>query len=581
MDSSTFPNVARLFARSLRELDALRRLAASRAKFVFGSEQVGATLDDARRSIAEHDWVLSVPLEDEYWDRAATFEAARDFSAMYAALTQLGTSIIRTSRWLQGESVRIRPEDLPSPEFPVPYDAKQKSINAARLGKAMFASALTIGGTGPTRVIVALSDRCNYRCRTCYQSASQEFAQFDLSSSNLERLSEAFRFALTVSVAGFGEPLLSPAAPHVLAAAKASGAVTSITTNGSLLSRLARVPLDRIELSFDGASAMVLETIRSGAKLGVIVSNLLALPDSQRAKTAFNVVVNKLNVNEVAAIVAQARSLGVGEVCLQSFSAYLPWHDDMRLTAADLTVLDAQVALGRAQAGPVRVRDMVVRNANPRSTSVPADQVLETLRTMADPKSPHGDEETSLAELKEALSAITLDPADFFPALAAFRKPISTYFHSRTAGVPAAPRLPYCLEPFSSVVVNSDGSTNPCCKLTWNMGNINDQPIETIWNGAAYQTLRSALITRRGMPLECQNCRDTARWSNLPVLLDAMYREDGHVAPVAPPDDWELPPSLADSPQVRVLFSNGSTPQPPAAIKHSVDRSETKVSDPV
>ncbi len=553
MDPSTFPNVARLFARSLRELKALRRQATSRARFFAGSILVGDVLDEFEDACAEHDWLLSIPVDDEYWERAASLTGAANYSQMYADLTELGSCIVRASRWLQERTVSLSADDLTAPPRYEQCDDERKTRNAAQLGEAIFSNDVRLTGTGPIRVIVGLADKCNYRCRTCYQSESQEFAQFDLSSSDLRRLSDVFRYAHIVSVGGFGEPLLSPAAPHVLRLAHEAGAATQIVTNGSLLQRIANLPLDRIEVSMDGASANVLETIRSGASLNLIVKNLQALSEEQRRGVAFNVVVNKLNVSEIVAIVELARNLGLGEVCLQSFAAYLPWHNDMRLTADDLLVLDEQVKLAREQAGPVRVRDLVVRHADRRSTAVPAQEVLESLRVMPPAKNPHAQEEIA-GELRAALDTAFSDRADFLRALSAVRAPVSQHFEVRGALEDTPTQLPYCLEPFTSIVVNSDGSTNPCCILTWNMGNINDQPIEEIWNGVQYRTLRSAMITRRDMPAKCKSCRDSSRWANLPRLLSEMSALEITPPRIAAPHDWEVPPSLAELPQIRDLL---------------------------
>lgn len=407
--------------------------------------------------------------------------------------------------------------------------------------------------TWPIRVILSLADQCNYRCRTCYQSFHQSFAQFDLSSTDIGQVSRLFRYALSVIAGGFGEPLLSPAATSVLAAAKAAGCFTSITTNGSLLQRLAGVPVDRIDLSFDGASAKVLETIRSGANLSQIVRNVLALSEAQRARMSLNVVVNKLNVAEVSEIVALARRLGIGEVALQALGAYLPWHDDMRLTAADLTVLDEQVAEARAQAGSVVVRDLVLRDADPRATSAPSAQVLEALDDLPDPKPPErAGEREMIDELRTVFGDVDAHGAAFFSALAEAREPITSHFADRNAKASDAPAVPYCMEPFSTIVVLSDGTVNPCCKLSWNMGNINDAPIESIWSGVSYRTLRTALISRNDMPALCRTCRDHNRWANAPELLGAMAAQ-GAPAPVTLPDDWDLPPSIAESPHMQAL----------------------------
>jgi radical SAM protein with 4Fe4S-binding SPASM domain len=408
------------------------------------------------------------------------------------------------------------------------------------------------------RVLVALADKCNYSCVTCYQSESQNFAQFDLSSSDLGRLADLFEYAFQVSIGGFGEPLLSPAASGVLTAAKSSGAKTSITTNGSMVRRISGLALDRIEVSLDAVTADLLNSIRRGADIRVIYDNLAALSDDERAKVAFNVVVTKLNVREITLIVALAHRLGLGEVCLQTFNPYLPWHADMILTKDDLDVLDAQVSLANDLfAGPTVIRDLVVRENSARSTNAPAPAVLEAIGEIPYPRHAKPDDRDVVDGLRSDYAAFAQRGASFLQYLTNNRDRILAYYrldaHENASGTATDRSVPYCMEPFGTMVVNADGSVNPCCKLTWPMGNINDDSIDAIWNGERFRELRTTVLTRENLSPVCQGCRDANRFANLPLMLVAM-KEQGGIPDVAVPDDLHLPPSIANLSDVRELL---------------------------
>ncbi len=589
----TFHRVVRLFAAVRRSLDAVHRMASRLADRSEECRDIAAGVAGVRAVLASQDWVLDLPLEDEHWDRVLGPRPAQadlaqddlapdDLARVESGLEAMREWLVRLSQALQNRHAHAHPPARPSNHsrgqerqiFPPAASPVGKSRNAAALGFAAFSNATSVPETGPLRVIMSVADQCNYRCRTCYQSLHQDFAYYDISSSDLARIADWFRFASSVTVGGFGEPLLSPAAAHVLAAAKAAGAATTVVTNGSLLERLTGLPpLDRIEISLDGASKQVLETVRSGARLDTIVAGLRGLAPEQRANVVFNVVVNKLNVAEITDIVALARREGLREVCLQTFDGYLPWHDDMRLTAEDLIELDEQVAQARlvggapvsareAGASSIKVRDLVARRADARATPVPPAEVLGTLARLPNPRLTQARGRNGLAgEVQALLDQLAPDLPPFLAALAAAHGPVTAYFAMRGASPDLPAAAPYCMEPFSTIVIKSDGTTNPCCKLDWNMGNINDHTVEAIWNGPAYRTLRASLISRRDMPSVCVSCRDANRSATLPALLDSMLALGAPLPRALVPPDVHLPPEIEKLPPVRKLMAQRRRPK--------------------
>lgn len=90
-----------------------------------------------------------------------------------------------------------------------------------------------------------------------------------------------------------------------------------------------------------------------------------------------------------------------------------------------------------------------------------------------------------------------------------------------------APRIPQtmspCYFPWSSLSVMSDGRVVPCCydyDGLVELGNLNDQTLDEIWNGGAMQALRSQHLAGdyRGNPL-CAVCKDRRR---APAMHEVM-----------------------------------------------------------
>ncbi len=86
-----------------------------------------------------------------------------------------------------------------------------------------------------------------------------------------------------------------------------------------------------------------------------------------------------------------------------------------------------------------------------------------------------------------------------------------------------------CPMPFRSLVVDADGSVRPCCNTWIKAGNLNNETIKDITEGATLQRFRSKL--RKGDYSWCiPNCPDNPRPSSTAMLRKYIYtfREDPH-----------------------------------------------------
>jgi MoaA/NifB/PqqE/SkfB family radical SAM enzyme len=124
---------------------------------------------------------------------------------------------------------------------------------------------------------------CNLVCAMCPRSRNGD-AQGIMPMSVFERIEALlgkFRF---VHLSGFGEPLMNPALPEIIARIKQAGSHASFTTNGILLNapmaaKILASGVDAINISIDAATAETYERTRGR---GVFLSLIMNLREFSR-----------------------------------------------------------------------------------------------------------------------------------------------------------------------------------------------------------------------------------------------------------------------------------------------------------
>jgi MoaA/NifB/PqqE/SkfB family radical SAM enzyme len=210
----------------------------------------------------------------------------------------------------------------------------------------------------PVHVEVDPTSQCNLRCPMCHQS-KLAMGRFRLSAADLDVLIDRLPYVDSLMIAGLGEPLLSPQLEPLLVQAARFGCRTHVFTNGQLIHRrlgaLRRV--DRISVSFDGATRETFETLRRGASFQRVVDNIRLLrAAAPRAKLVTSTVVSRVNLHEVAAIAALAHGLGMDEVHL----APVDHTPDMMLQPEHAEAFQQQLATARAASA---LSGLVIENA--------------------------------------------------------------------------------------------------------------------------------------------------------------------------------------------------------------------------
>ena len=76
------------------------------------------------------------------------------------------------------------------------------------------------------------------------------------------------------------------------------------------------------------------------------------------------------------------------------------------------------------------------------------------------------------------------------------------------------PRVKACNDPWEFVYVRANGDVLPCCHSLHRMGNVNEQPLDAIWNGPRYRSFRGLLASTSPLPV-CRECF-VRRWKPAP-----------------------------------------------------------------
>jgi MoaA/NifB/PqqE/SkfB family radical SAM enzyme len=322
----------------------------------------------------------------------------------------------------------------------------------------------------PVCVYLEITNRCNLLCETCPRTFEALEPPADMSWELFTRIVDQVPGLARAVLHGVGEPMLVRDLPRMIRYLKDRGVYTLFNTNGTLLAPRKRqeiidTGLDELRVSLDAAEASSFLRVRGKDMFDRIVRNVREFTSLQREIGATTPRVSlwltglKETVDELPAFVRLAASIGVTEVHLQ------------RLVFDDL---------GR---GFARAESSLFEKAQ-------------------------AEEEAAIAAA-QALGAslgVTLDASGATePGLSLKR---------------AAEDAPWstCRRPWSLMYFTAHGRALPCCIApfsargyeTYTLGDATQQSLRDIWNGAAYQDFREALLGD-APPRPCQNCG--LRWS--------------------------------------------------------------------
>lgn len=261
-----------------------------------------------------------------------------------------------------------------------------------------------------------------------------------------------------------GEPLLHPNISDFIAAAKHKGLVTTLTTNGWLLSRhaeaLCHSGLDVLIVSVDGPEP-VHNMIRGGKAFARLAAGIQAVRAQENQPILLiNMTISNLNFEKLINVYNQAKSWGVDGL---NFNHLWMQTEEM------IGCLHREYPKFTAGSVPWEVEPESV------NTTILVDQLEEIRR--------HNQTEQFLVTELPKMS----------------RQEIETWYKHPTQFVKY--QSTRCA--WTRMKIWPDGRIKPCRE--WEVGNVAEQHLTDIWQGSALQDFRSLLATEGTIPI-CSRC---------------------------------------------------------------------------
>jgi MoaA/NifB/PqqE/SkfB family radical SAM enzyme len=167
-----------------------------------------------------------------------------------------------------------------------------------------------------------VTSRCTRRCAICPRSAlGQAWREGDLAEATWDRLREDLDLAPYVHLQGWGEPLLHPRLPEMVAAVKNAGAKVGLTTNGDPLPDatewIVEQAVDLVTVSAAGDEATH-AALREGSSLQQVwdaVGRLVSLRGRRKGpKVQISYLLTLDGLDGLSRVVEQAATVGADEL---------------------------------------------------------------------------------------------------------------------------------------------------------------------------------------------------------------------------------------------------------------------------
>ncbi len=191
------------------------------------------------------------------------------------------------------------------------------------------------------RLYVEPTNQCNLACRTCLRNAWDETGGH-MSAGTFGRVLDGLRKLAPlpgpgpeVFFGGYGEPLAHPSIVEMVGAAKSLGGPVELITNGTLLTEgmsrsLIAAGLDRLWVSLDGAHPESYADVRLGAELPEVLANLRRF---RRLRTSshnpvprigISFVAMRSNIGDLPDLFELATDLGAADVLVTNLLPHTP-----------------------------------------------------------------------------------------------------------------------------------------------------------------------------------------------------------------------------------------------------------------
>lgn len=325
---------------------------------------------------------------------------------------------------------------------------------------------LFVGGKKAARPIylhIEPTGACNLKCTLCARTTS---ITREMSHMSFERFKKVLDEVdpLYVAFIGFGEPFLNKELFRMIQYAKKRGILTKVSTNSTMLKpkEIVESGLDHIQFSIDGANKESFEKIRIGANFSEVKNNIKELLTLiKQKKSKLKAMVHFTITKENVHEISE-----MIEFCQNEFGIPLTFASSY---GYDLKVhqnlkIEKSDAVHFIKKGIDKAQQFNLRNT---------ELNLKTIQ-------------------RELLNA-----------------------NSKK----------YCYLPYYVVAVSWDGKVSPCClyyNYQNNLGDLNSENFNKVWNGQKYQKFRVNLNEKRQQIDICKTCE--VNDASLHGMMSKMYR---------------------------------------------------------
>ena len=324
----------------------------------------------------------------------------------------------------------------------------------------------------PVCLYLETTNRCNLLCTTCPRTYAELEPPADMSWELFTSIVDQIPNLPRAVLHGIGEPMLVKDLPRMVRYLKDRGTYVLFNTNGTVLNEkngraLIEAGLDELRVSLDAATPETYRAVRGKNYFNRILKNVRAFREMQEREGHDKPRVSawltglKETIVELPDFIRVAARAGVKEVYLQRM------------------VFCEEDAIGKAK----------------------PDQGLYEQITR--------EESGYLAEAERVAKELGMT----FSASGAVAEPGMSLKR-------ADDKSPWsqCRRPWSVMYFTANGRALPCCIAPfaqhgyehYTLGDATQQTLREIWNGAAYQDFRDALLSDKP-PHACANCG--LRWS--------------------------------------------------------------------
>jgi len=314
----------------------------------------------------------------------------------------------------------------------------------------------------PVNVILPTGTKCNNRCIFCSDRSPQTLSRYsELSFEKWIRLCEPLKYATSLGLYGWGEPLLNPDYEKMFdyVVKNFPGIEINVSTNGILINgkwikKFVSCENISLNISLNASNSKTYKLLTQSDQFNKIIENIQRLIELKRNE-------NKNSPQTISSFVAIKENI-----------VELP----------DFVRLAARLGVDR-----VVVQDLILLNESLRKHSL-----------------------TPYAEFARSIFLVALKTAQesgvhLIPFVPVYFLPTDSNSFVEDEKIERKVSTELCIEPWIYLRVSSEGEVKLCCYSEEVMGNLSRDKLSDIWNGEKYRYFRRQ-VNSDNLPEDCKKC---------------------------------------------------------------------------